>query len=211
MTPHMHPLMAWIEECLAGVMPAESIEIRGTWSTTTRRQYKDQSQLGTGEGPFMDVVDMRWRGSINCAKPVAGLAVLHHGPSLYWVKSSPASPNPPVEVSLHTYRDFLAGRATFTAWLAGEGLPGIPVSCGSDPVKSCAMGTKRTATGRVHLVAEIDGAAFVVILFQGELLKTGRNRIWRLRDEIAARLPADVRDLLTRRRTGVVRTVDNTP
>lgn len=104
----MHPLIERIEQSLAGIDSHEPIEIRGGWSRSLRRTYREGSQAGSGAGPFADVVD------------------------------------------------------------------------------------------------EIDDAAFVVVLVQRALLKTGRNRLWRLRDALAADLPADVRDLLTRRRAGAV-------
>jgi hypothetical protein len=147
-------------------------------------------------------VDAFWKATVDCAQPVAGIAFLERGRSLDWVKSAPASLNLAIDVSLHAYADDPSLGATFSGGLGGERLPGVPVRCGADLEAACAIGPARAATGRAHRVAEIDGVAFVVLLLQRSLLKTGRNRLWRLRDAFAADLPPDVRDLLTRRRTG---------
>jgi hypothetical protein len=191
-----------IAQSLAAIVPPEPIEIRGEWSRSTRRTYRGAAQAGSGAGPFAEVVDLRWNGSVACAQPVAGIAFLHARPALHWVKSAPASAKLSIEFGLHTYLDYLPGRATFSAGFGRAWLPGVAVGCGPDPVAACALGDARTATGRAHMVAEIDRHAFVVVLIQGALLKTGRNRLWRLRDELAVDLPADVRELLTRGRSG---------
>ncbi len=201
----MHPLIESVAESLGAVVPAEPIEIRGSWSRSTRRTYQDAAQAGTGTGPFVEVVDLRWSGIADCTEPVAGIAFLHTPTSLYWVKSAPASARLDVEIGLHAYADRMPGRATFSAGFGRAWLPGVAVRCGPDPVAACAMGADHTATGRAHGVAQIDGNAFVVVLIPGALLQTGRNRLWRLRDESAVDLPADVRVLLTRGRSGEIR------
>lgn len=61
-----------------------------------------------------------------------------------------------------------------------------------------------TATGRAHQIAEAAEAAFVVVVLPKSLLKVGRNRLWRFREEIAAALPTDLR-LFAGRRTGILR------
>lgn len=203
----MHPLIERVEQALAGLVPTEPLEIRGDWSRLMRRTYRDASQAGSGTGPFADVVDVFWKATVDGTHPVAGIGFLHAGHSLYWVKSSPASLNLIMQISLHAYANFSLPGATFTAGLGNSFLPGVPVSCGRDLETACALGPAHAATGRAHRVAEIDGVAFVVVLIQGALLKTGRNHLWRLRDRLASNLPADVRDLLTRRRSGAVNPV----
>jgi hypothetical protein len=59
--------------------------------------------------------------------------------------------------------------------------------------------------GRPHLVAEADSVAIVVVILPAFALKVGRNRLWHLRRELAAALPAKLRHLVTRGRTGNVR------
>jgi hypothetical protein len=43
-----------------------------------------------------------------------------------------------------------------------------------------------------------------VLLLQGRFLKTGRHRLWRMREELASSLPPRIRELLTRRRSGSI-------
>jgi hypothetical protein len=59
-------------------------------------------------------------------------------------------------------------------------------------------------TGRVSRLARAESAAFYVLLVPGGVLEMGRKRLWRVRDEVASLLPANLRELLTRRRTGSV-------
>jgi hypothetical protein len=54
------------------------------------------------------------------------------------------------------------------------------------------------------LVAEVNGAAFVVIALQKSALKVGRNRLWRIREELTSSFPADLRQYFGRGRTGVL-------
>lgn len=162
-------------------------------------------QSGTGSGPFVDVVDLRWRGILTCPAPIAGIAFLVTAAELFWVKSSRAVVSLPVDVSLHGYADYSAKQATFTAGLGGAVLPGVPVACEADLARSCTLGPACLTTARLEQLAQVDTAAFVVLLIQGRFLKTGRHRLWRLRDELALSLPQRVREILTRRRTGTIR------
>jgi hypothetical protein len=53
-------------------------------------------------------------------------------------------------------------------------------------------------------LAQAETAAFVVLLIQGRFLKVGRQRLWRIREELASSLPQRLREILTRRRTGSI-------
>ena len=46
---------------LAAVVPEETVEISGAWSTSRRKTYEDPMQTGSGAGPFVEVVDARNR------------------------------------------------------------------------------------------------------------------------------------------------------
>ncbi len=190
---------------LAAVVPEEAAEIRGEWMATERRTYESAAQSGTGTGPFVDVADMRWRGAIECAVPVAGIAFLVTSREIYWAKSDPPAENPPVEIAFHARAGYADGRATFAASLGGSVLPGVPVAFGGDVSASCAFGPRRAVTGRAHLVAQVENVAFIVVLLQKSVIKIGRNHLWRLRDQLAASLPENARRVLTRNRTGVLR------
>jgi hypothetical protein len=188
----MHPLIATIEESLAGIVPAEPIEIRGAWSRATRG----------ADGA--EVIDARWSATVASAQALAGLAFLHHGSTLYWVKSPPASADLALSVSLHAYANHATGTATFAAAIGTSFLSGVPVHCGAEMERACTLGPARAETGRAFPVAKIDHAAVFALLLPGALVKTGRNHLWHLRDAPAADLPADVRELLTRGRSGHV-------
>jgi hypothetical protein len=188
----MQALIERIEASLRSVVPAEPIEIRGAWSRSTRAWDAN-------------IVDAVWRAPIEAATPVVGLGFLHHRESLFWVKSEPASAEQVLRVSLTAYADQRVPGATFTGSFERTALPGVPVHCGPDLESACAIGPARAEAGRPHRVAEIDGSAFVVVLLPAAVVKTGRNRLWRLRDELAAPLPADLRALFTRGRSGEIR------
>jgi hypothetical protein len=200
-----HPFFDELDASLAGLIPEEPVEFTGEWMRTERRTYQRAGQAGTGSGPFVDVVDQRWRGTLTGTVPIAGIAFLETNAELFWVKSSPAAAALPVDVSLHAYADYSPAQATFTAGLGGAGLPGVPVACGSDLAGSCTLGPHQCTTSRVVQLAQVDPtAAFAVLLIQGRFLKTGRGRLWRLREELSSSLPQRVREVLTRGRTGSI-------
>jgi hypothetical protein len=185
-------------------MPQEPVDFAGSWLPSRRRTYETARQSGTGSGPFVDVVDLRWCGILTCPAPIAGIGFLVTAAGLFWVKSSPAAVSLPVDISLHGYAGFSAGQATFTAGLGGAVLPGVPVAYEADLAGCCTLGPPRFTTARLEQLAEADTAAFVVLLIQGRFLKVGRHRLWRIRDELASSLPQRVREILTRRRTGSI-------
>jgi hypothetical protein len=198
----MHGVMERIAAALADQVPPEPIAIHGSWRRAVRRTYREASLSGTGKGPYVEVEDLRWSGVAKCAVPLAALALLSRGPTLHWVKSAPAVPDLPIDLSLHAYREHRRDRATFLAGLGHVWLPGFAVSGGPDWTSSCALGEPQATAGRPHRVAAIDGLVFFAVFLPGALLKTGRNHLWRLRDPFAAELPDDLRTLLTRGRSG---------
>jgi hypothetical protein len=199
-----HPFLDQLDRSLSGVIPAEPVELRGEWSQASRRTYRSEAQIGTGSGPFVEVVDARWRGALTCNTAISGMAFLVAADSLYWVKASDVSPSLPVEVSLHAYAEYTNLGATFTASLADSGLPGVPVPVSPDLSDACDIEPGVLTTGRVTRVARTGSASFLVLLIQRSCLKVGRKRLWRLREEVAASLPEAARQLLTHRRTGAV-------
>lgn len=199
-----HPFFDELDASLAGLIPEEPVEFAGDWMRTERRTYETASRTGTGAGPFVDVVDLRWRGTLTCAVPIAGIAFLVTVAEIFWVKSLPAAVTLPVDVSLHAYADYSLKRATFTAGLGGAVLPGVPVACGPDLAGSCSVESRNVTTSRLEQLAHADEAAFAVLLIQGRFLKTGRHRLWHLREELSSSLPPRVRELLTRGRSGSI-------
>lgn len=187
----MQSLIERIEAALHELVPAEPIEIRGAWSRATRAGNPN-------------IVDALWRAPIECEAPVVGLGFLEHRESLHWVKSEPASLEQVLTVSLTAYADQRVPGATFSCGFARAALPGVPVRCGPDLENACALGPAHAIAGRAQRVASIDDTAFVVILLPAAVVKTGRNRLWRLRDEFTRALPEDLRALLTRGRSGMI-------
>jgi hypothetical protein len=197
-----HPFFDELDASLAGLIPEEPVEFAGEWMCTERRTYKTSGQTGTGDGPFVDVVDQRWRGTLTGAVPIAGIAFLVTNAELFWVKSMPAAATLPVEVSLHAYADYSLKQATLTAGLAGSVLPGVPVACGPDLAGGCVVEPRRLTTSRLEQLVHAEEAAFAVLLIQGRFLKTGRGHIWRLKEELTSSLSPGVREVLTRGRSG---------
>jgi hypothetical protein len=199
------PLLDQLDIALRDCVPHEPVTLSGEWAQPSRRTYKSEPQLGTGAGPFADVIDLRWRGTMMATGPVSGLAFLLTPENLYWAKAPDISPLLSVDISLHAYADYMTDRATFTANIAGAYLPGVPVSVGPDLAQACTVGPSDIWTGRLTRLAQVNSAAVFVLILQRRLLKVGRKRLWHVRDDIASFLTPDIRDLLTRRRTGTLR------
>jgi hypothetical protein len=200
-----HPVLDALDSSIGDVVPGEAVAFGGEWTPSSRRAYNSEAQIGTGAGPLVDVVDVRWRGVLTSAGPFSGIAFLLTADNLYWVKAPEVAQALPVDVSLHAYAGDAANRATFTASLAGAFLPGVPVAGSPDLAGACALGPDVLVTGRVTCLARTNAAAFFVLLIPRGLLKMGRKRLWRLRDDAASSLPSGIRELLAHRRTGSVR------
>ncbi len=153
-----------------------------------RRMYETANQLGTGTGPFVEVMDAKWSGSLECSVPLVAIAILHTPAACYWVKSNPAALNPPISASLHARADYKE-RASFAISVHGGFLPSVQVSCGEDLTAACTFGSKSAIAGRAHLLAEAECVAFIVVILQGSVVKVGRNRLWHLRSKLASSLP----------------------
>ena len=108
-------------------------------------------------------------------------------------------------IAFQAHAGYTTDRATFTASMAGACLPGVPISGSADLAGACALGPDVLTTGRVTCLARANSVAFLVFLIQRGLLKVGRKRLWRVRADIASSLPVGIRELLTRRRMGFVR------
>jgi hypothetical protein len=193
-----------ISSALVGLVPEVAIAIEGDWTTSHRRTYAGENQEGSGIGPFADVVDMRWRGRLECSTPITGIAFLSTRRETYWVKSGRPMAEPPVEISMHARANYLDGRATFSSSLMGGVLPGVPVPFAGNIEACCKLGHPRFVTGRAHVVATVGDVVFALILLPRSVIKMGRKNLWHLRDELAASLPEGARLVLTRGRTGVL-------
>lgn len=199
-----HPLFDELEASLADQVAGEPVALNGAWLPTARRTYEAASQSGTGDGPFADVVDFRWRGRLSSAVPVAGVAFLATANELFWSKTTPPASPLEVDVSLHAYAKYSQGLATFTAIIAGALLPGVPVAFAGDPAAVCTLADARLTTARVELIAETKAAAIFLLLLPARSLRIGRHRLWRLREELTLSAPPRAREILTRRRSGSI-------
>lgn len=200
-----HPVLERLDAALHDRVPSEPVALSGEWSSRSRRRYAAERQLGTGCGPFVDVMDRRWQGALSCPGSTAVMAFLLTADTLYYVKAPEMSLALPVDLSLHAYADDMPDRATFTARLAGAFLPGVPVSIRSDVPEPCTVPVEVVRTGRVSCVARAGSASVFVLLLPRIAVEVGRKRLWRLRQEVASSLPSEICELLTRRRAGSLR------
>jgi hypothetical protein len=198
-----HPLLEQLDVVLRDLISPDRVFVTGEWSAAPRRTYESAAQVGSGAGPFVDVVDLRWRGVLMSPAPISGIAFLLTQTDLYWAKAPEVSESLSVGVSLHAYADHTSGGATFSANMGGAYLPGVAVTVHSKLEEVCALGQSSVRTGRVSCIAEANGVAFFVLLFQRGVIKVGRKRLWHVREVIASSLPPTPSELLTRRRSGV--------
>ena len=165
-----HPLVDSISSALAVVVPEEEAEVNGQWTSSRRNVYKNQSQLGSGEGPYVEVVDRRWQGNIRCAKPLVAIGFLITEREIWWAKSAPRHQTLAVDVCLTSWAMNPDDGAMFTGNAGEAYLPGVPVPFNGD-VASCVLGPPHSATVRAHAVARLEGATFAVITLPADVIK----------------------------------------
>ena len=203
----MHEMIQQLATAVSAMEPTRDVEIGGAWSGSTRKTYKDASQQGSGVGPFVEVVDARWRATLKCPVPVVGFAFMDTPVQTFWVKSIGPAVNPEVEVSLHAYAGSLPGRASFAGRLFESVVPAVPVACGENAADSCILGPARTTTGAAHIIAQVSDTAFIILVLPKSVAKVGRNRLWHFRTQFAPVLDGELR--VFDRRTGILRRADS--
>jgi hypothetical protein len=191
-----------LDSSLSGLIAHEPIEVLADWSTKRRKTYQSETQHGSGVGPFVEVEDRRWQGALHCPSDSSAILFLLTASKLHWAKAPMIAPTLPVEVSFHAYTECAGDRSTFSARMAGAVLPGVPVATPASLADVCARGPIPFRTGCVFVLAQTEGAAFAAVVLPDTALKMGRNHLWRLRDDVASSLGPDIRELLTRRRSG---------
>jgi hypothetical protein len=184
---------------LATVVEAHEVSLRGEWSTSTERQYAHVSQLGTGEGPFVEVVNAHWRGVAQGPRPLAGLAFSATTEGVTWSRSERPR-GPALEVSLRASAWKSGTELAFTCH--GAFLPRQTVPSRDRLLEVCTMREGPLVTGRLGWVVEAQGVNFGVVLLPVPAPKVARNGLWHLRDQLAVALPEPLRRLLTRGRSG---------
>ena len=205
-----HPAFDALDSSLAELVSDEPVDFDGDWLTSVRRKYSAAREHGPGLGPFDEVMDLRWCGALTSPAPVAGLAFLATATDVFWSRSAPPSVIQRVELSFHMFAAGEPAGATFTASLGESMLPGVPVAGSLSSIQGYVPAPAQIPVGRVVRVARVDSVEFLVLLLPGRLLEVARKRLWHLRDPPASSLPAGVRELLTRRRTGVIRLLRGT-
>jgi hypothetical protein len=188
---------------LRDVVAAEGVRMSGAWAEKPQRRYASPNQAGTGEGPFIQTIDWRWDGTFHSISPLAGLALLSVEDHLYWVKSHPPVAGPAASFSAHGWAA-RPGSVSLTGSLLGAFLPSVPVEINQEPPASCVIGEAAASTGTPHVVAQLGGVVFGVLLLPAAAVKVARNRLWHLREDIASRLPPGLQQLLMKGRSGRV-------
>jgi len=200
-----HPLLDQLDAALAEILPSSEIGLHGQWSSLLRRSYRGQSQSGSGSGPYVEVFDDVWDGRLTATAAFTGIAFLRTDTCVYWAKAAHASAELAVRVSLTGNADPARASRTFCVGLDDIVLPAVPVRLETRQPSECVLATDVVPTARVTCIARCAETAFFVVVLPTNAVTFGRNRLWRLRESFAARLPDDVRALLTRRRSGVAR------
>jgi hypothetical protein len=193
-----------LDASLNELVPAHRVECHGAWSTSRRRTYASPSRQGTGAGPYVEVIDARWGGAVTAEVEISAIAFLATACEIFWVKTPVVATTLEAQITLSAYADSTPQRATLSASLGGAVLPGVPIAAEGRLEDVCAAGPQVLTAGRVARLAESKEASIFAVVLPREALKMGRNHLWRLRDDLAARLTPMQRELLTRRRSGTV-------
>jgi len=117
------------------------------------------------------------------------------------VGASVPADRPQVSFSM-TGRARHPGSVSATGSFHGAYLPSLPVDIDEEAPAACILGDSAVKTGAPHFVVRVKSVAFAVVLLPASAKKVGRNRLWHLRETIAARLRPGLRVLLTRGRSG---------
>lgn len=200
----MNDFLQGLDTALSKLVPAHRVECHGAWSTATRRTYASPSRQGTGAGPFVEVIDARWSGAVTAEVEISAIAFLAMTREIFWVKAPAMAMTLEVQITLSAFADFAPQRATLSASLGGAVLPGVPITKKGRLEDVCAAGSQVLTAGRIARLAVSKDASVLAVVLPREALKMGRNHLWRLRDDLAARLTPTLRELLTRRRAGTV-------
>jgi len=191
----MNEVIPQLAAAVTAMGPTHEVELAGEWSTSNRKTYGDSSQLGSGDGPFIDVVDAQWRAVLKCAVPMVGMAFMDTPATTFWMKAVAPAVDPAVGISLVAHAGAVSGHASFGANLFEAFVPAVPVAYGEITrlIDCCAVGDAHAFTGSAHVVAAVDDNRFVVLLLPRSLVEVGRKRLWHFRPEFASSLEGSLR------------------
>ena len=174
-----------------------------------KKDVPRQSQAGSGSGPFAEIHDTLWKGTITCPVPIVCLALVATADAADWVKSADRGATQFLQLSLSRYVDSRPDVATFAVRIGGAHLPSFHVKPDSAAGSRFVVeDTTNFVTGQVRRIAHVSGLDVLVLLLPGKCVAVGRKRVWRLRPDLAALLPPISRAMLTQGRSGKVRIRD---
>ena len=198
------PFLRLLQDSLASFRTGAMAHLAGEWRARSRRTYRDSSQLGSGVGPFIDVTDFCWEGSLAGPTAMAAIGFLRTATALHWVKSCPPQPTMEITIAAEAHADCRPDMATVGFGVGGSQLPAVLVSVTPAIPHSLPVVTGERAVCGLLSVMRATPVEFFVLLLPDHMVRVGRNRLWQLRDEHAAALPEQIRSVLTRRRRGDV-------
>lgn len=188
---------------LSEVIPKEVVSICGEWTSQRQLRYAQAGQSGTGAGPFVETELWQWTGTCKAPLPLAGLVIVGREHRFCWAKSAPAAVDVSLSLSVSGWRH-APSSVSLSASFHGASLGWSPLHLTDEPPLACKLDAATVETGVPHVLTTLDGVVFSVVFLPGASLRVGRNRLWRVREELAARLSAPLADLLTRRRSGQI-------
>jgi hypothetical protein len=168
-------MMAEFFRGLAEVVASETVRMSGAWAGKPQRRYASPEQSGTGEGPFVETVDWSWEGTFDGTSPLVGLALLVTDQHFYWVKSHPPAEHPEVGFSAHGWAR-RPGSVSVTGSCHGAYLPSVPVEIHEEPPAACVIGQSAVKVGTPHVVMQVKGVAFAVVVLAPRVRHQGRSQ-----------------------------------
>lgn len=193
-----------LDASLSGLVPAHRVECHGAWSTRPRKTYASASQQVPGVGPYVEVFDARWNGALTSEIGLCAMLFLATAGGIFWVKAPWFATTLGVEITLRAHANYLPHRAELSASVARANLQGGSIAAKGRLEDLCTLGPQVLTTGRVTCLAATSEAEFFALVLPRAVVKVGRTRLWRLRENLAGQLPSTVRELLTRRRAGTI-------
>lgn len=187
---------------LADLIPVAPLNLTGTWSSKPQRRYASPASK-PGVGPYMDTMDWRWDGFVKGETLLAGLYLRIRGASMRWAKSERPVESPAVAIFASAWNENQRS-VSVAASFHGAGGNSWPMILDAEPPDAIAIHSSGLEMGRPHLLAELGDETVALLVLPGSMVRMGRNGLWRVRDDIASRLPPDLRLLFTRSRNGEV-------
>lgn len=197
----MIALLDWLAP-IRDVVPATPVNATGAWTAVRRATYASQAQFDSGAAPTGSLgEDLRWTVEFTASEPIVAIAFFESRFGVRWAKSNRPSVHIQGALSLTGWTTAPCTMMA-SAYLHGALSDGIPIEVQTEPRAQSAVTPEIVVTGVPTQLAHIDGFSFVAVVLPAHVVQFGRNGLWHLRAQPAARLPDDLRVLFTRRRCG---------